>query len=302
MKTWVLLLLFSAAHAWGAAPDSLAGKVFHETVFATSVRYSWSRITELNPDGSIDVIKSAEGYALNLQAPFDFFLTTPPNGRTFSYLKTGANTATLIFTDALRGSDSYSLSFSSDNAGAIIDGRHTPAGGTPDDSFDLGVRPGGSATFNLTDSATLSRQYISNISVRGRVAPGQALIAGFIVPGSEMRDVLVRVVGPSLAKFGVTGAWADPDFDIFQGSGRAVRRDIHYKDWSSPAPYQYSSVTNPTAAFKKLFAVTGAFELLENSADAAEVTRLAPGAYSVVASAAAGNPGGEALIEIYLLP
>jgi len=41
---------------------------------------------------------------------------------------------------------------------------------------------------------------------------------------------------------------------------------------------------------------------LAGSKDAADVVRLAPGIYTVVASAGAGDAGGEALIEVYTLP
>ena len=46
----------------------------------------------------------------------------------------------------------------------------------------------------------------------------------------------------------------------------------------------------------------GAFPLLVGSKDAVEVGLFAPGAYTVVASAQTGDPGGETLIEVYLLP
>src|SRR5262249_45318920 len=57
---------------------------------------------------------------------------------------------------------------------------------------------------------------LRNISTRGQVAPGDdALIAGFIVTGSENKQVIVRGLGPSLEANGVPlpGRLADPTLE-----------------------------------------------------------------------------------------
>ena len=266
------------------APVSLVGKVFHETVFAIRSRESWSRITELKADGNTIAIKSAMGHALTLQAPYDFFLTSPRIGVTYQYTVTGSNTATLSFRD-MRGESTYGLTFTSPNAGSIGLGSDPAAG-----------------TFSLSDSAALSAAPASNVSLRGSVASDRPLIVGFVVPGSESRDVLIRAVGPSLSQFGMTGLWSDPDFELFRGGARAVRRDIHYRDWSSTAPYESQNISSPAAGFRNLFSYVGAFPLLSDSKDAAEMVRLDPGAYTIVAEPSAGDSGGAVIIEVYFMP
>jgi len=85
-----------------------------------------------------------------------------------------------------------------------------------------------------------------NISLRGEVRPNRPLIGGFVVPGlesslgtwggaSNAREVLIRVVGPSLAQFDVDNLWADPDFRLFR-DGKPFQqaqhlREDHYGDW-----------------------------------------------------------------------
>src|SRR5262249_44785537 len=124
------------------------------------------------------------------------------------------------------------------------------------------------------------------------------------VPGSQVRELLIRVVGPSLAPFGVAGAWADPDFQLCQGTtpvsrdSSSVSNQHHYNDWSQLDGHSADTAT----AFNNIFNYVGAFPLLSDSKDSADVVRLSPGAYTVVAATGAGDPGGEALIEVYALP
>ena len=153
------------------------------------------------------------------------------------------------------------------------------------------------------------------------------MIVGFVVPGTPVpeysdhvtsphanqRDVLIRAVGPSLVAFGVANVCADPDFALHRSDGPTYLGpfspfQFHYPDWSSierpGAAGPRTRTPNPAgmAAFKKIFAQVGAFPLLDDSKDAADVVRLAPGAYTVVASAGPGDPGGEVLVEVYFLP
>src|SRR3954471_9178731 len=59
-----------------------------------------------------------------------------------------------------------------------------------------------------------------NISTRMRVLSGDnALIAGFILTGTESKKVIIRGMGPSLSNFGIQGALADPVLELRNQSG-----------------------------------------------------------------------------------
>jgi len=63
---------------------------------------------------------------------------------------------------------------------------------------------------------------LANISTRGHVGLGDnVLIGGFILGGNGAR-VLVRALGPSLAKAGVTGVLSDPDLSLRDGNGTEI--------------------------------------------------------------------------------
>lgn len=130
-----------------------------------------------------------------------------------------------------------------------------------------------------------------SLSVRGNAGGNdETLIAGFFV-GAGSRQVLVRGIGPALQAFGLNNPVADPSVTLFDSAGAIIAQN---DNWSS------GDATN-TAALIAAMQQTGAFALEANSLDAALLTTLAPGAYTIHVHSAAGS-GGIALIEAYELP
>ena len=69
---------------------------------------------------------------------------------------------------------------------------------------------------------------LRNISTRANVQTGEnVLIAGFIVTGSDPRQVLLRGIGPSLKVNGqpVAGAMADPTIELHDSSSVIATND-----------------------------------------------------------------------------
>ena len=293
-----LSALFVAVCAFAQAPDSLAGMTLHEHFNYDVDDSTFATITQLKADGTCSFVRVSVGSNLNLQAEGVVFITTPPADTTWSYTRTGTSTGLLLINPP---------------AGTGSQGVYTQRNlifVTPTSGQEGGATGGGN--FTLTDKASSDAAPLSNVSLRGHVAPGSPLIAGFVVPGTGRRDLLIRVVGPSLSQFGLTGTWADPDFSVVPAqpdtSAERFNADAYYADWSAPSrqtgnPSQpQTNLTNPAAGFKKIFNYVGAFPLLDGSKDAAKVINLGAGAYSVVCIAPAGDPGGDMLIEIYYLP
>jgi hypothetical protein len=142
----------------------------------------------------------------------------------------------------------------------------------------------GVALVELYAGTTIGSSRLSNVSARARTAAGaDTLIAGFVVDAGTTRTVLLRVLGPGLAQFGVTGTVSDSQLTLFRGNTRVAANN----DWNRD-----SGVT--AAAFAQL----GAFDLPPGSKDAALLVNLAAGSYTVHATSADGT-SGVALIEIY---
>lgn len=120
-----------------------------------------------------------------------------------------------------------------------------------------------------------------NLSTRSLVGTGDNIqIAGFTITGSAPKKVMVRAVGPSLAKLGVEGVVADPVLTVYSGQTPIAQND----DW---AP-----------ALAPEFARIGAGEWAVGSRDAALALTLAPGGYTAHVTGKSSQ-NGVALVEVY---
>lgn len=127
-----------------------------------------------------------------------------------------------------------------------------------------------------------------NISTRAQVGTGgNILIPGFVISGSGTETLLIRADGPSLTKFGVIGALAQPSLSVVnQSTGNTIATNTAWGTNSSPA--QIASVA----------AQVGAFAFTSGSADCAVIVNLPAGAYTVEVSGV-NNTTGIALAEVY---
>jgi hypothetical protein len=127
-----------------------------------------------------------------------------------------------------------------------------------------------------------------NVAARTWVGTdANVLIAGFVISGPAQKTVLVRGVGPELARYGVSGVLADPVLRVFRAG---VDTPIFQNDdWGATA---YADQIAQTAAR------IGAGGLTTGSKDAALLLTLAPGVYTAIVSGA-GNSTGVGLVEVY---
>lgn len=129
-----------------------------------------------------------------------------------------------------------------------------------------------------------------NRSTRGFVSKDDStMIAGLVVSGTAARTYLLRLVGDTLADFGVSSPVDDPLMTLFR-DGQAVRIN---DDWDHPPIHQ--------AMLREKMAELGAFELIDRQESAMLLT-LAPGAYTVRVAGFDQNSEGVGLIEFYEVP
>ncbi len=122
---------------------------------------------------------------------------------------------------------------------------------------------------------------LANISTRAAVGSGEKVcIAGFIVSGpvGAQKKLLIRVLGPSLAAFGVPGTLQDPYLELHDSNDAVVPNDNWQND---PNENKIPANFTPNDGLESALLVT-----------------LAPGSYTVVAKGVAGGIGN-ALSEIY---
>jgi hypothetical protein len=153
----------------------------------------------------------------------------------------------------------------------------------------------GDDTFKAVTATPTEDNYIwngalINISTRATLAAtGDEVVAGFVVE-TRPRAVLVRVVGPSLIKFGIGNPAPTPQLTLRQGGQVLAVND----QWSAEGQAELIAAAA---------AHVGAFPLDAGSRDAARVVILAPGAYTLHAGLAPGSTRpGMVLVEVYALP
>jgi hypothetical protein len=125
-----------------------------------------------------------------------------------------------------------------------------------------------------------------NISTRLRVEPGDhALIAGFIVSGTEPRKVIIRGLGPSLGQFGVPGVLSDPLLKVF-------RTDVPFRD-----PREFVGENDNWKSDQEI-EIESTGLVPTNNLESAMVRTLEPGFYGAVLTGN-GNGTGVAVIEVF---
>jgi hypothetical protein len=235
--------------------------------------------------------QSAPGtLTLNLSAPS----APPPTGT--------KTTPTISFaspTSSVRVGQSIALGATS-SAGlpitySVVSGDATIDGNvlTPQSTATLIVRATSAATdqYNATSTDAnfgnpipVGNSRLVNISSRLRVSAndaGGASIAGFVITGSTPKQILVRGVGPSLSRFGITAPLAAPQLKLYDGKNAVIATNA---GWADDA-----RITTAGTA-------VGAFPLTAGSNDAALLMTLSPGTYTTQIQ---GSASGTALIEIY---
>jgi hypothetical protein len=133
-----------------------------------------------------------------------------------------------------------------------------------------------------------STPYLGNISTRALVQTGQnVMIGGFIVQGTGAKKVIIRAIGPELARYGISNALANPTLELHNETGTLIASN---DDWQTTiiggiiTSSQVSDIQNsvpPTEA-----------------SESAIIANLAPGNYTAIVRGVS-NTTGVALVEVY---
>ncbi len=149
---------------------------------------------------------------------------------------------------------------------------------------------GGIVLLEVYDADENPTSKLVNVSVRNNAAAGaDALIMGMSLQGTGKRTLLVRGIGPTLGSYGVPNTINDPEMTIFDTNQRSV---LSNGDWSN-ADFVYELLQATD--------FVGAFALGAGSTDAATLSLLDPGNYTIQITPTDNNDG-EALAEIYKVP
>ncbi len=120
-------------------------------------------------------------------------------------------------------------------------------------------------------------QQLLNVSTRATAGVGDnVMVGGFIVSGTEVKRVVLRALGPSLAQSGVSGTLTDPVIYLYNDKGELMA--------SNDNRLKLDGVVNPL--------------LSPDTAESYLTATLPPGSYTAVVEGVNGT-SGVALIEAY---
>ena len=138
----------------------------------------------------------------------------------------------------------------------------------------------------VADAAVPAPGRLVNLSTRTKIAYlGDTFALGFNISGTQRATLLIRGIGPALAKFGLPGALMAPRLEINQG-GTIIASN---EGWEKAV----NAAQITTAATS-----VGAFALAAGDSDAAVLLQLDPGTYTATIRGLNGTTG-DVLAEIY---
>jgi hypothetical protein len=125
---------------------------------------------------------------------------------------------------------------------------------------------------------------IVSLSTRGYADIGREMIAGFAVQGNpgETKRILVRVQGPYLTQYGVTGAMPDPCLELHAADGTILIANDDWSEGDTTVVNGKGDDFTPVVASYSEQAIAATGLAPKNRREPAVLVDLLPGAYSVV--------------------
>ena len=137
--------------------------------------------------------------------------------------------------------------------------------------------PTATATASPSSSPTPSPPHLLNIATRLRVQTGDnVLIGGFIITGTDPKQLVIRGIGPSLAQF-FSDPLSDPTLELYQGDTLLATNN----DWKESQAEIETTGLQPS-----------------NDLESAIVRTLVPGNYTAIVRGN-GNSTGIGVVEAY---
>jgi hypothetical protein len=130
---------------------------------------------------------------------------------------------------------------------------------------------------------------LSNISTRSLVQTGDnVMIGGFIVQGTQPKDVIIRAIGPDLSQYGVLNPLPDPTLELHDGSGVLIASNDNWQQTIIGGIITHNQVQD----------IQNSGHAPGNANDSAIIANLPPGNYTAIVRGV-NDTTGVALVEVY---
>jgi hypothetical protein len=189
----------------------------------------------------------------------------------------------------------------SDQVQEIQDSGHAP--GDPNESVIVAdLLPGnytaivrgvnstaGVALVEVYDLSPSLHSILGNISTRSRVETGDdVMIGGFIVQGTQPKNVIIRAIGRELSQYGIPDFLANPILELHNGNGALIASNDNWQHTIIGGIITQDQVQN----------IQNSGHAPMDPSESAIIANLPPGNYTAIVRGV-NNTTGVALVEVY---
>ena len=149
----------------------------------------------------------------------------------------------------------------------------------------------GVALVEAYDLSPSSGSTLGNVRTRSFVQTGDdVMIGGFIVQGTQPKNVIIRAIGPELSQHGVPDFLADPTLELHNGNGALIASNDNWQQTIMGGIITSSQVQD----------IQNSGHAPRNASESAIIANLRPGSYTAIVRGV-NNTTGVALVEVYNL-
>src|SRR6266853_3216154 len=139
------------------------------------------------------------------------------------------------------------------------------------------------------NTAPVPGSQLSNISTRAFVQTGDnVMIGGFIVQGTQSKEVIIRALGPELIPFGIPNPLADPTLELHDSTGALIASNDNW----------VTTIIGGIITSDQVAAIRASGYAPGDPRESAMIVNLPPGNYTAIVRGVA-NTTGVALAEVY---
>jgi hypothetical protein len=141
-------------------------------------------------------------------------------------------------------------------------------------------------TYDLSPS---SGSILGNVSTRSFVQTGDdVMIGGFIVQGTQPRNVIIRAVGPELSQHGVPDFLSDPTLELHNSDGVLIASNNNWQQ----------TIIGGIITQNQVQAIQNSGHAPADASESAIIATLPPGNYTAIVRGV-NNTTGVGLVEVY---
>jgi hypothetical protein len=147
----------------------------------------------------------------------------------------------------------------------------------------------GVALVEAYDLSPTVNSILGNLSTRASVQTGDnTIIGGFIVQGTQPKNVIIRAIGRELSQYGVPDPLANPTLELHNGSGALIASNDNWQHTIIGGVITHDQVQD----------IQNSGHAPADASESAIIANLPPGNYTAIVRGV-NNTTGVALVEVY---